>query len=274
MKRSLFLFTASMLLIIMAGCSKTNDGQGRLTINITDGPFPLNSIESATVEINKVEIRKTGDGVSDERPFIVIWEGTKVFNLLELRNGVVEKLADLEIPAGEYDLIRLYVEEAGLKVKDGDQFSVTVPSGKQTGIKIFIDPGLVVEGGLSAELLLDFDLTGSFILQGNMHSPAGIKGFHFKPVIRAVNNSTAGRIEGTVKEKDAGPLKDARVYLDMEDDTLKAFTDENGRYAFIGIAPGLYPVSAVQTDYDSLVVEDVKVISGNRTIQNFELTKE
>ncbi|MDX9727462.1 MAG: DUF4382 domain-containing protein [Bacteroidales bacterium] len=273
MKRTLFLVTAAMLLFLGAGCSKTNDGQGRLTVNITDAPFPLSSIESASVTINKVELRKTGDGVSDGNPFYVIWEGSKVFNLIELRNGVVGKLAELEIPAGEYDLMRLYVEEASLKVKDGDEFSVKVPSGGQTGIKIFIEPVIHVEGGLTAELLLDFDLEGSFVLQGNMNSPAGIKGFHFKPVIRAVNNSKAGRIEGTVTEKDAGPLKDARVFLELEEDTLKAFTDESGHYAFIGIIPGMYPVSAVQTDYDSVIVEDVRVVAGNRTIQDFELIK-
>ena len=84
------------------------------------------------------------DGESDGNPFIVVSEEPMEFNLLELRNGLTEKLLDIEIPVGTYDLIRLYVDNAGLKLKEGQEFNVKVPSGSQTGIKIFINPDLVV----------------------------------------------------------------------------------------------------------------------------------
>jgi len=41
-----------------------------------------------------------------------------------------------------------------------------VPVGNKSGIKIFINPGLVVNGGLSADLLLDFGCKQSFVAQG------------------------------------------------------------------------------------------------------------
>jgi hypothetical protein len=45
----------------------------------------------------------------------------------------------MEIPTGTYDLVRLYVDEAGLKLKDSEEIHrVKVPSGSQTGIKIFL----------------------------------------------------------------------------------------------------------------------------------------
>lgn len=185
MKKLFFTLFAAVLVLTFTGCSKDN-GNGRLIIKVTDAPFPLSYIESATVTITKVEIRKAGDGISGGYPFSVISEGSAEFNLLELRNGLVAELLDLKIPAGEYNLIRLYVDEASLWIRDGDNFSVRVPSGQQTGIKLFINPGLIVEGGLTEELLLDFDLSNSFITRGNMDIPAGIKGFNFKPVIRAV----------------------------------------------------------------------------------------
>ena len=100
-------------------------------------------IESATVTITKVEIKKVGDGVSDGNPFVVLSDDTVTVDLIDLRNGVTETLLDLDIPEGEYDLIRLYVEEAGLKLKDvADPYSVKVPSGRQTGIKLHINPSI------------------------------------------------------------------------------------------------------------------------------------
>jgi hypothetical protein len=184
---------------------------GRLVVKVTDAPFPMDIIESAEVTINKVEIRKVGDGIDDGNPFIVISEEPMTFNLLELRNGVVAELLDMEMPEGSYDLIRLYVEEASLKVKEGGDYNLKIPSGAQTGIKVFIKNGLIVSGGLTTELLLDFDLSRSFILQGNPFTPAGINGFIFKPVIRAVNNSTAGRIEGVVSDTAMVKLSGASV---------------------------------------------------------------
>jgi hypothetical protein len=272
MKRLFFTLFAATLILIFTGCSKTTDsGNGRLVIKVTDAPFPLSYVESATVTIIKVEIRKAGDCIGDGNPFLVVWEGTKTFNLLELRNGLVEDLLNLEIPQGEYNLIRLYVNEAGLKIKDGENFNVKVPSGQQTGIKIFIKPGLVVEGGLTSELLMDFDLSRSFVMRGNMDSPAGIKGFIFKSVIRAVNNSTAGRLEGKVTDMTNTKIKAASIIVKQDTLIASAIADTMGYYAIIGLPSGTYSVLAAKENFDTVKVDDVKIINGNRTILNFIL---
>jgi hypothetical protein len=275
MKKLFFTFLAATLVLLFNGCSKTNDnGNGRLVVNVTDAPFPVNFIESATVTIIKVEIRKAGDGISDGNPFIVLWEGSETFNLLELRNGVVDELLDLEIPAGEYNLLRLYVDEASLKIKDGDNFNVKVPGGQQTGIKIFIVPGLIVEGGLTSELLLDFDLSGSFVLRGNIDSPAGIKGFIFKPVIRAVNNSTAGRLEGLVTDNEKVIIEGASIVIKQNDtDVATAITGADGRYVAMGLPSGTYSVTASKDNYETVTIEDVKIAAGNKTVLSFVLPK-
>jgi hypothetical protein len=272
MKRLFFTIFTTVLVLIFISCSKTTDnGNGRLVVKITDAPFPVDIVESAVVTITKIEIRKTGDGISDGNPFVVIWEGSRIFNLLELRNGVVEDLLDLEIPAGEYNLLRLYVDEASLKVKNGDNFSLKVPSGQQTGIKIFIRPGLVVEGGLTSELLLDFDLSRSFLMKGNMESPAGIKGFTFKPVIRAVNNSIAGRLEGSVTDTAKVKIKEAIIWVKQDTIVASAIADTLGHYAIIGLPAGTYSVLAAKENYDTVKVDGVKIVEGNRTILNFIL---
>ena len=207
MRKLIYLLSAAVIIIMFSACSEnlTSDynAPGKLVVKVTDAPFAIDLIESAMVTITKVEIRRAGDGLCDGvcdstgegYPFTVISEDTMTFDLIQLRNGIAADLAELDIPQGKYDLIRLYVDEASLTVKDGETYTVKVPSGKQTGIKIFLRPALEIEGGLTSELLIDFDLSRSFQLRGNFHNPQGINGFIFKPVIRAVNMSTAGRIE-------------------------------------------------------------------------------
>ena len=98
MKKSFVIIFTAALIVLISGCNKTNDnGPGRLVINVTDSPFPINFVEYATVTISKVEIRKAGGCDCDDNPFLVVLEDTITFNLLELRNGIVEKLLDEEI---------------------------------------------------------------------------------------------------------------------------------------------------------------------------------
>jgi len=192
------LFTILSAAVLMSGCNKTETttgGPGRISVKITDDPFNINSVESATVTITKIEIRKAGSNEGD--PFLVLSENPVTIDLFQLRNGITQELVNLEVPQGNYDLIRLYVDDANLKMKEiAEPFNMKVPSGEQTGIKVFINPEIHVEGGISAELLLDFDLSKSFVMRGKMAH----NGFIFKPCIRATNNSTAGRIEGVVTD--------------------------------------------------------------------------
>jgi hypothetical protein len=271
MKRNLILisFLLSIVILTFTGCQKVNgDSTGRLLVHITDAPFPIEMIEEATVTVTKVEVRS--DAESDEHSFITIFEGSKEFNLLELRNGVMEELVDVEIPAGSYNLVRIYVEDAGIVVRDHGSYSVKVPSGSQTGIKLFIKPSLQVQGGLTSEVILDFNLDKSFVLKGNMDTPAGIKGFNFKPVIRAVNKTSAGTIAGVINDSDGNHLSGVSVSI-MLDELVTSQTEEDGSYALSGISAGVYSVTAEKENFTSVTIDKVEVVAGNKTLQNFVL---
>ena len=279
-KIKLLLGILSVLtLLFAAGCRdldsvKDNDQLGHLVIKLTDAPFPIDMIDSAMVYITKVEIRKKSEGEELEYPYITVLEELEEplkFNLLDLRNGITADLVDMEIEAGNYDLIRLYVEEASLTVKEGETFSLKVPSGSQTGIKMFMEPDLHVAGGLTTDVLLDFNVEKSFILKGNTKSPAGIKGFNFKPVIRAVNITTAGTIEGMVTNSDTA-IQAASVWIAQDTVITSAFTDSVGYYAMPGIPAGLYTISATIEGFDTVAYEGVEIIEGNLTVQDFTLT--
>ena len=291
MKQRVLIFAGlfGIFLLSFIGCQEvSNDQTGRIIVKITDAPFPIDFIEDASVTITKVEMRleemsgemneENGEGGEEgeegdgkERPFITLFEGSETFNLLELRNGVMATFLDLEIPVGNYNLIRIYVENASIAVKGYDTYSVKVPSGSQTGVKVFMKPSLKVAGGLTAEVVLDFSLEKSFVLKGNMNTPAGIKGFNFKPVIRAVNNTIAGSVEGVVSDTAGVLLPGVLVSIGQDAVLSSATTDGDGFYAMPGILPGMYTISAEFAGYNTLSVEGVEVVEGNKTVQDFAL---
>ena len=269
MKKLMFVMVAAVL--FLAGCNKTetSGGPGRLSIKITDDPFDIASVEAAYVTITKIEIREANK--DDGYPFLELPIDPVTINVFELRNGITEELVNLEVPEGDYDLVRLYVEGAKLKVKGiADEFEMKVPSGEQTGIKVFVDPFIHVEGGISAELLLDFDLSKSFVMRGHEAQ----NGFLFKPCIRASNISTAGRVEGVVTDNSESktPLENATVTLQKgTEDPMTALTDASGHYAFIGVPAGTYSMEASEENHVSAIAESVAIVAGNKTTQNFVL---
>ncbi|MGC9342242.1 MAG: DUF4382 domain-containing protein, partial [Bacteroidales bacterium] len=161
-----------------------DEGYGKLIVNITDAPFPMKVVEDVEVTFSKGELFVDED---ETKSSILLFEESVTVKLLNLQNGVTDQLAEVELPSGYYSHLRLYVESASITIKDHGTYDMKVPSGKTSGLKVHVNPPVYVQNGLSAELLLDFDVSRSFAMLGNMDTPAGIKGFNFKPVIRAVN---------------------------------------------------------------------------------------
>ena len=260
----------ALILIFSSGCEDEKSGaNGRLVIKITDAPFPFELISEANVTITKIEARIADKG--DEHPYVVLSTDTMSFNLMDLRNGITAELAEIEIESGTYDLIRLYTGDASIVTSEGEVFDMKVPSGPQTGIKLFIEPALRIDGGLTEELILDFDLSRSFVLKGNAYTPAGIKGFNFKPVIRVINSSTTGRVEGMVKDTASVVVGNASVWVENDTVVATTFSDTTGYYNIIGIPTGMYTIFCTKENYDT-VYQDLVIIEANRTTKNFVLT--
>jgi hypothetical protein len=132
-----------------------------------------------------------------------------------------------------------------------------VPSGAQTGIKINLgsadgedDGGLTITPGETI-LVVDFDVSQNFVIQGAIGSPSGILGVLFTPLLRATVRDNAGSIAGTVSDAN-GPVEGATVRAVREDtdtedsDTtaeVTAVTGADGAYVLRFLAPGTYVVS-------------------------------
>jgi hypothetical protein len=270
------------------GCTDSNDESarmGKMSIRLTDAPFPHDLVAEANVTIFKIDARniamesdtETEGKVADETgsSFTVLMEQEIEVNLLDLTNGITETLVDTEVPNGTYDLVRVYVKGVNVVLTDGTTYDLKVPSGEQTGIKVFIKPGITVAGNLSADLLLDFDVSKSFVAKGNIKDLAGITGFNFKPVIKACNLSTAGSLAGmvtTLQEEVAVGLEGAQVSI-FAADTLNTttFTDGTGAYMVMGLLSGDYDVTVELDGYDAQSVEDIEIVAGNKSVQDFEL---
>ncbi|MEQ9098274.1 MAG: DUF4382 domain-containing protein [Imperialibacter sp.] len=281
-KNILSSFIAMAIVAVFVGCNNDSDskGTGQIVVKMTDAPFPSDLVSEANVTVTKIEARqKSGDS---ESAFITIMEGEVSANLLDLTNGVTENLADVEIPEGTYDLIRVYVADATVVLSDGTTFDLKVPSGSSSGIKIFVKPGIEVAGGLTAELLLDFDVASSFVAKGSTSSPSGITGFSFKPVIKASNQSFAGRLVGAVTTEVEGETETEIVAVGgatvsiYAADTLNttALTAEDGTYTVLGLQAGLYDVTVEAGGFAATTSDGVEIVAANATTQDFVLNQE
>lgn len=287
----------------LVSCNTDNalipEHKGRLNVHLTDAPFPIDLISSTEVRIDKLEIRKKAEAEADEDSFMVISEQTVNINLLDLTNGVTELLTTVDLDPGYYDMIRMHVVDANITLKDGTTYNLKVPSGDASGLKIMLQPAVYIEAGVEADVLLDFDVSRSFVVKGNVKGK--ITGFNFKPVVRGIFLKHAGSIEGIVINSEGDPLENAmvQVYMpshnddidddeneDGDDDELKsgssnddscykgpvsAFTNEEGKFKIIGLPGGSYTVICSIDGFVSDTLTDVKVANNTNTVVNFEL---
>ena len=271
----LFTFLFALSLTLFSCSDEKMETTGKLTVQITDAPFPFDIIEEANVTITKIEGRLK-DGKIEGSPFITLTEEEAQINLVELNNGLTATLADTTVPVGTYDLFRIYIKEASVLLKDGTSYDMTIPSGAQSGLKVFVKPNITVGGGSPGQVLLDFDISRSFVPMSNPNSPNGISGFNFKPVIKACNIDTSGSLRGNVTGGFLGeqlePIEGAEVSVFVAD-TLNTttFTDIDGNYAVLGLDPGTYTINVEADRYPSTSEEGVVITMGSDTVQDFEL---
>lgn len=275
MKRLSFIpvIVATLMVLAFSSCQEEfvderldpiGEKSGDLIIRLTDAPFPTDLVAEANVTVNKIDIRKTNE--DDGYPFITISEEEQTFNLLELTNGVTAILADTAIDSGSYNLIRLYVSDANVMLSDSTIYDLKVPGGAQTGIKVNINPAVTIGDESTPEVLLDFDVSRSFVVKGNPNTPAGIKGFNFKPVIKATTLSTSGTLEGKVTDNNDEAISGAQVALYAADTVYTtSFTGDNGGYAILGIDPGTYKVEFTKVDFKDTIVDNVAIAAATTT---------
>ncbi len=286
----LFIPIAFLLLIslFLPGCSQLTEKEnglekfrtGTVVIKITDAPFPAELVAEANITISRISLITKSDkdpedtDEKDDSAFIVLeLEEPVTFNLLELRNGTTAVLAEMELPAGIYKEIRLVIAHSGIVLKSGEEYNLKVPSGASSGLKIKLTPFLEVGSETFSEILLDFDVSKSFVMQGNKNN---LIGFIFKPVVRAVANMhlTAAKISGMVTDSEGDRIENATLSLiSSEEPVTSAITSEDGYYAMLGILPGEYTLSCQREGFTDQSI-DITIEAGKIIEKNFVLSRE
>ena len=186
--------------LALAACGGSDDKTGVLSLKITDSP--VDDATEVVVVFTGVELKRAGDA-----PFSIDYCGEgdilsecqKHIDLLTLQDGVTDDLlANEEVPAGQYEWLRLKVlaeqdtmDGSYIAFEDGTENALYVPSGAQTGLKL-VRPFVVAQGG-TTRLVVDFDIRKSVI------APPGLQpNYLLKPTLRLVDEMLTGTIEGQV----------------------------------------------------------------------------
>jgi hypothetical protein len=290
-----FLRIIAMLAIVVPvlfySCSLLEDetpskGTGKIAIHITDAPFPADLVEQVLVTVDSIGLRyeggecKTPEGADAaefecEEGFLILLNEPVEIDLLQLRNGLTELLVDAEIPVGKYDMVKIFVKEATIIVEPGTSFALKIPGGSTGGLKIFLnEPVTVTEEGL-AEVLLDFDLSRSFVALGNPKNKKGIHGFIFKPVIRAVDVNVSGSIKGKVVDASNKAIDNALVTLYKgEEEVTTSLTEEDGVFKIIGVPAGTYRMTVAKEGFVTAELTGIVVNKKKEVVKTIKLISE
>jgi hypothetical protein len=189
---------------LVAACSSdnaTSSGNGTMAVQLTDAPFPIDSLSSVDVFVVRVDARQaTADstsaaqGTPDDSATVGGWTtlatpNAKV-NLLAYQNGSTLPLGAATMAAGSYAGFRLIIDPAqsSVTLKNGTVLSGTstpgimFPSASRSGIKIDLSGPITVIAKDTTTVLVDFRVDSSFVVRGSTIMQQGLL---FKPVIHA-----------------------------------------------------------------------------------------
>jgi len=242
------------ILIFFTGCGLSgNKDTGTFQVLLTDAPA---NYESVFVDIQEVRIHKSNSADDQDSGWITVQREPMVVDLIELTNGNVEFLGEIDLEPGRYSQLRLILGDQNEVVINGESYPLTTPSAQQSGLKIQINTD--IESGSAYTLLLDFDASKSVIKTGASNN------YMLKPVIRASRLEQSGQIAGTIQPANALPW----VYAISGSDTLRSTkAAENGDFLLIGLANKNYRVSFIPTNqnYSPMSKNDVEVRASETT---------
>ena len=169
-------------------------GTGTLVVQLTDAPFPFDSVKSVDVFVVRIDAKAassdsadaakaTADSENGQGGWVTLAEPKAKFDLLTLRDGKTALLGQQALPAGSYRSFRLILDPAqsGVTLRSGAAVDVQWPGAGRSGIKVQLAKDVTVAKDGAQTLLLDFDVSESFVMKGN----AMRNGLLFKPVIKA-----------------------------------------------------------------------------------------
>ena len=259
MKKLFILFIISIFsLVIYNGCSQKDNpvepatATGMLKVQMIDSPADYSEVN---IVVDSVQAHiSTSDSMSG---WFTLNNKPATYDLLKLVNGANAVIGEDTLQAGHYSQIRLFIGSGSNVVVNGQTFSLTTPSGSQSGVKLNVDAN--VQSGIAYILTLDFDANRSIVSAGSVLSTKYI----LKPVIRVVATATTGIISGSVLPDSVS----ASVWAIAGADSISTSTDVNGGFKLQYLTPNTYKVFIAPHDnlYNDTTIANVNVTASNTT---------
>ncbi|NVM00746.1 MAG: DUF4382 domain-containing protein [Candidatus Helarchaeota archaeon] len=245
------ILSVSLIIFLIYNCTKNPTAppltMSTLRISLTDAPVDY---ENVNITFSEVSVKFGNE-------WKIINGQSQTLDLLTLTNGKTVLLGESELEPGKYHQIRLKVSAAEV-IYNGQNYSLTVPSGAQSGLKF--GPSFDIEAGITYELIVDFDANKSIVPLGPRKEYTG---FILKPFIRVIPKLASGSISGRVTNKEDLPI----AYAISGTDTLTSSSVDttSGDFLLGYIPEGTYTVSVVDTLGKTYTNSGVSVTVGQTT---------
>jgi hypothetical protein len=203
MKTNRFAAAAFLALAALWACSNDSisPGMGAIAVQLTDAPFPTDSVKSVDIFVLRVDGRMaeadsgtaataTTTDSSKNAGWTTLASPAASIDLLTLTNGKTMAIGQTPVVAGTYRGFRLVIDpsKSSVTLKNGTKLtstsspSVSFPSAGTSGIKINLSGPITVADKDTTKMVVDFDVENSFVMRGNSISQQGLT---FKPVVKA-----------------------------------------------------------------------------------------
>ncbi len=192
------LFIVSVLSFQSCDTDDSNNGTARLQLILVDAPGDFKSVNIDLIDI-LVNTQEDEEG----------WKSlenvnTGIYDLIELTGGTEALLADVELPSGYINQIRLLLGNQNSVVFEDDdedetndvEIALKTPSAQQSGLKLNLHADLIA--GVTYIFILDCDASESVVEAGNSGN------YNLKPVIRVSAEATSDAIHGRVADVEEG----------------------------------------------------------------------
>lgn len=260
---------------VLSGCGGGSSGggtttpppaaqqMGLLTVGLTDAPAC--GFDQVNVTVSKVRVHQSSTASDTDAGWTDIALATpRKINLLNLTNGVLDRLGQTPLGVGRYTQVRLVLAEnstlspmANSVVVTGSstERAIDTPSATQSGIKI--NHTFDVAADSTVDLALDFDACKSIVTRGN-------GSYLLKPVVSAVQLMFSGAIVGVIDPALANshPI----VTAQQNGVVIKAsIPDSTGKFSLSPIGAGSYDVVVTADGRASNIIAGVPVTAKGST---------
>ncbi len=243
------------VVLASAGCGDNSSSSGTLGVSLTDSPAC--GFDAVNVTVSKVRVHASSSAADNDAGWTDIAVNRKI-NLLNLSNGVLDKLGEVPLSAGSYTQLRLVLDPntgAGLANSvvptGGTETALITPSAVQSGIKLVNE--FTVAAGQRVDLLLDFDACKSIVKRGN-------GSYALKPVVKTIPFVLNG-IDGFV---DTALLGSGVTVTAQQNGAIVRATTPNattGEFFLARLPVGSYDVVLTASSHATAVIAAVPVVS-------------